>query len=124
MKILLVEDDPFFQKFYSMKLKESNFEVAVASDGQQALQSLQTAPPNLMLLDLIMPNLDGFGVLEAMHANPALQKIPVIVFSTLGQEQDIQKAKSLGAVDYVNKSFFDYDNLLRRIFAILQGTPA
>jgi CheY-like chemotaxis protein len=67
-----------------------------------------------------MPNKDGFEVLEVLSKDPNLQSIPVLVFSTLGTEQDVEKAKRLGAVDYVNKSFFDFDNLLAKIQTILQ----
>lgn len=73
---------------------------------------------NLILLDLVMPRIDGFAFLEARQKNPALLQVPVIVFSTLGQEPDIEKAKSLGANDYVNKGFFDLSNLLTKIAAL------
>ena len=89
MKILLIEDDIFFQKFYSVKLKEQNIEMDVASDGEEGLSKMKQFAPDLVLLDLIMPKLDGFSVLKARLMDPNLLKIPVIVFSTLLQEQDI-----------------------------------
>ena len=119
MRILLVEDDPFFQKFYAYKLTEKGYTVDVGHDGVEGLQLMQKYPPDLILLDLIMPNLDGFGVLTAKAANSALKNIPVLVFSTLSQEQDIKKAMSLGAVDYANKSFFDFETLVAKISTIL-----
>lgn len=115
MKILLIEDDPFFQKFYSFKLREYKFEVDVAKDGAEGLRFMNASVPNLILLDLIMPNMDGFEVLTEMRKNPVLAKVPVLVFSTLSQEQDIKKAMQLGALDYANKSFFDFETLLRKI---------
>lgn len=120
MKILLIEDDPFFQKFYSFKLKEYKFEVDIARDGAEGLQFMSASVPNLILLDLIMPNKDGFEVLTEMKKNPALVHVPVLVFSTLSQEQDVQKAVQLGAVGYVNKSFFDFETLLGKIQQILK----
>ena len=121
MKLLLIEDDKFFQKFYAYKLKEQNFEIELASDGVEGMAKMQASPPNLILLDLIMPNMDGFQVLEEKIKNPALTSIPVIVFSTLGQEQDIERAKKLGAKEYVNKSFFDFETLLAKINAVIKA---
>lgn len=115
MKILLAEDDLFFQSFYSRKLTEHGFQVEVAGDGNEALQKLMTVKPDLVLLDLIMPNKDGFEVLAEISKHQSLTKVPVIIFSTLGQTTDIEKAKKLGATDYVNKTFFDFDNLLAKV---------
>lgn len=120
MKILLIEDDKFFQKFYNLKLKEQNIEVDVASDGEEGLLKMRQFMPDLVLLDLIMPKLDGFSVLKARLGDQNLIKIPVIVFSTLGQEQDIQNAKKLGATDYVNKSFFDFGNMMAKINNVMK----
>lgn len=120
MKILLIEDDKFFQKFYSVKLKEQNIETEVAGDGIEGLLKMKSFSPDLVLLDLIMPKLDGFSVLKSRLADPNLLKIPVIVFSTLGQEKDIENAKKLGASDYVNKSFFDFSNMMGKINNIVK----
>jgi CheY-like chemotaxis protein len=121
MKILIIEDDTFFQKFYSTKLLEQGFEVVIASNGQQGLEKLQTFTPDIILLDIIMPVMDGFEVLEELSKNEVFRRIPVLVFSTLGQESDIEKAMRLGATGYVNKSFFDLDNLLQKIQAVIQA---
>lgn len=115
MHILLVEDDTFFQKFYSQKLAECGYEIEVASNGEEGLTKMRAIRPDLILLDLVMPQKDGFEVLTEKGADPQLQPIPVLVFSTLGQEADIAKAKQLGATDYVNKTFFDFDNLKSKI---------
>lgn len=117
MNILIVEDDVFFQKFYSQKLLEAGFSVNVAIDGNDALVKLRETKPDLVILDIIMPNKDGFEVLEDISKDEALKKIPILVFSTLGQDKDVQKALSLGAVGYVNKTFFDFGNLKAKIEA-------
>ena len=117
MKIVLAEDDPFFQKFYLEKLKEKGFQVELARDGVEAIDKISTTKPDVVLLDLIMPNKDGFDVLEEVSRDNNLKKIPIIVFSTLGQEKDIEKAKQLGAIEYVNKTFFDFDNLVSKILS-------
>jgi len=118
MKILLVEDDKFFREFYAFKLKEKNIEVGQAGDGEEALQIIPQFKPDLILLDLIMPKKDGFELLQDLKSNPSLSQIPVLVFSTLGQQGDVDKAKQLGAKGYVNKSFFNFDNLLNMILQL------
>lgn len=115
MKILIAEDDTFFQKFYSAKLQEKGFEIAVAVDGEDAIQKVTEVKPDLVLLDIIMPKKDGFEVLAALKSSDATKTIPVIVFSSLGQEQDVKKALQLGAIDYVSKSFYDIDLLISKI---------
>lgn len=119
MKILLIEDDKFFQKFYLVKLREQNIETDVAGDGEEGLLKMRKFKPDLILLDIIMPKLDGFAVLKSRLQDPNLIKIPVIVFSTLGQEKDIENAKKLGATDYVNKSFFDFSNMMAKINKVM-----
>lgn len=123
MRILLVEDDQFFQKFYSSKLKEQGFEVYTASDGNEGLQQVKKINPELIILDIIMPHVDGFEVLMTLSQDQTLKKIPVIVFSTLGQEQDMIKAKKLGAVDYIDKSTFDFNSLKSKILSHAQKSP-
>lgn len=76
--------------------------------------------PDIMLLDLIMPKKDGFQVLTELRGIPELKTLPILVFSTLGQDSDIEKAKKLGATDYINKTFFDFDNLLSKIVSAAQ----
>lgn len=120
MRILLAEDDPFFQNFYSRKLTEAGFFVDVASDGNEALDKLLHSKPDVMLLDLIMPNKNGFEVLAEISKSESLKKMPIIVFSTLGQDSDIAKAKALGATMYINKTFFDFDNLLSKVISVVK----
>ena len=121
MKILLIEDDLFFQKFYSNKLKERGVEVEIAGDGEEGLIKMKSFNPNLVLLDLIMPKLDGFGVLTARSLDENLKKIPVIVFSTLGQEKDVNRAKEMGANGYINKVFFDFNSLVATINQVMKS---
>ena len=118
MKILVIEDDTFFQHFYVAKLREQQFEVEAASNGEEGLEKAQVFMPDIILLDLIMPKKDGFEVLEAIQQDTVLRNIPILVFSTLGSEKDIEKAKQPGAKDYVNKSFFDFDALVAKIHMV------
>ena len=121
MNVLIVEDDVFFQKFYSSKLTDAGFSVAVASDGEEGIVKAREFKPDLIILDIIMPNKDGFDFLEDVSADETLKKIPILVFSTLGQEQDVQKALKLGADGYVNKTFFDFDKLKQKIEETIQN---
>ena len=123
MKILLVEDDKFFREFYAQKLREKGIEVFQAENGEEGLKKITENMPDIVLLDLIMPVKDGFSVLEDLSKNGQIKNLPVLVFSTLGQDKDIEKAVSLGARGYVNKSFFDFDTLFAKIME-LTNKPA
>ncbi len=120
MYVLLIEDDKFFQEFYSFKLKEKGVEVDIASDGEEGLLKIAQRIPDVILLDLIMPKKDGFEVLQELVNRNLIAQIPVLVFSTLGQKSDVEKAIGLGAKGYVNKSFFDFDKLLTSIIQLGQ----
>lgn len=114
MKILIAEDDPMVTKLYKAKLELEGFEVIEATDGKDALTKLDLQP-DLVLLDLMMPVMDGFEFLENVRTNPKYKKIPVIILSILGQEVDIKRAKELGAVDYLIKSEMTPRQLVEKI---------
>ncbi|HBK34545.1 MAG: Two-component response regulator [Candidatus Uhrbacteria bacterium GW2011_GWE2_40_58] len=102
--ILIAEDDHFLSNIYQTKLKKEGFQVLIAKDGEEALSLIQEKKPSVVLLDIMMSKLDGFGVLEEMQKDKDLKKIPVIIMSNLGQDSDVQKGKELGAKDYIIKS--------------------
>ena len=103
-KILVVEDDKFLANAYRVKLEKLGFEVKIAMDGEEGLVFAAEFVPDLILLDLVMPKKDGFTVLQELKADEKLKNIPVLVASNLGQKEDVDKAKELGAVDFVIKS--------------------
>ncbi len=113
--ILLVEDDRFISRAYKDGLEQSGFDVATAADGVIAMESVKTRMPQLILLDLIMPEKDGFEVLAELKMNTTLKHIPVIILSNLGQSSDIQKAKDLGAVDYVIKADSSMQEVIEKV---------
>ena len=115
MKILIVEDDVFFQKFYKTQLESQGFETDLASDGEEGLEKIKSFHPDVVLLDMIMPKKDGFELLETMNKDGTIKSNKILVFSTLGQEKDIQRATELGAKGYINKGFFDFSTLLAKI---------
>lgn len=118
MKILIAEDDTFFQKFYSSQLTQKGFDVDVAENGAIALEKLKKSKPDIIILDLIMPEKDGFEVLDSLKKDANLSKIPVLVFSTLGQDKDVELALKKGAKAHINKSFFDFDALVKKIHEV------
>lgn len=119
-KILLIEDDLFFQKFYTAKLNENAYYVETATNGNEGLKKMRNDTFQLVLLDLVMPQMDGFEVLRQKSLDSKLQKIPVIVFSTLSQEKDLEEAKKLGANDYMNKTFYNFEELLGKIKVLIE----
>lgn len=102
-KILLAEDDTFLRKISKAKLEKDGYTVLAAEDGKQALAELKNKP-DLILLDVIMPFKNGFEVLKAIRKDKKFAKVPVIMLTTLSQESDMDKAKKMGADDYINKA--------------------
>lgn len=113
-KILIVEDDQFLHKILATKIKQTGFEVTSAYDGESALKKIKESP-DLVLLDLILPQMSGFEFLGETKLDARLKNIPVIVLSNLGQEEDIERAKSLGAEDYLVKANFSIDDVVKKI---------
>ena len=119
-KILIVEDYTFLQGLASTKLTKEGFAVTVASNGDDGAKAVDESTPDLVLLDLVLPGTDGYGVLKKIRENLKTHDIPVIVFSNLAQEADIKKAKDLGANDFMIKSNFTLDELAEKIKGILK----
>ena len=103
-KVLLIEDDIPSVKIYRNKLEMNQFDVSVATTGDEGLRKAQAEQPDAIILDLILPGLDGFLVLEELKKDPRTEKIPVVILSNLGQKDDIERGKALGAVDYLVKA--------------------
>ncbi len=114
-KILIVEDDDFLRSLAVSKVTNEGHEVSVAADGEQALEILKTETPELILLDLMLPGVSGFEVLQNVKSNPVMADTKVIVFSNLGADEDIIKARELGADEYMVKSNFTLDELVAKI---------
>jgi len=118
-KILIVEDDEFLRSLNAKRLETEGFEVIVAVDGQEAIAKLAEIKPDLIFLDLLLPNVDGFEVLTKIKQDESTKAIPVIVFSNLGQPEDIEKAKKLGANDFMVKANFTLDDVIQKIKQVL-----
>jgi CheY-like chemotaxis protein len=121
-KILLVEDDVLISSLVATELANAGYAVATAFDGKQGLEALKKDVPNLILLDLLMSEMDGYEMLGLMKQDPAMAKIPVIVFSNLGQPEDIKRAKDAGAVDFYIKASTTPQELREKVNALI-GLP-
>jgi DNA-binding response OmpR family regulator len=117
--ILIVEDDPFLRNLLSTRLAREGFKIDIAIDGVEAGEKIRSIRPALILLDLILPRKNGFEVLEEISDDPQLRSIPIIIISNLGQESDIQRGKSLGAMDYFVKARLSIDELVSKIKEIV-----
>lgn len=117
LRILLVEDDQFLRELMTTKLKREGFDVHVAADGREGLQLIQTVKPDIVLLDVILPGLDGFNVLQQVRASgdQMVAQVPIVLLSNLGQDTDVQKGKALGANDYLIKSNLTIDEIIKKI---------
>lgn len=104
IRVLLVEDEKMLSSMYATKFTKEGFDLIQAFDGEEGLAKAQSLKPDLILLDIIMPKLDGFVVLKMLKQDAALKKIPIILLSNLGQDEDIRKGKELGANDYFIKA--------------------
>ena len=113
--ILVVEDDSFYGNVLKTKLTKEGYEVVLATDGEQAIKQVKGKKPDLMLLDLIMPVKDGFTTLSELKSDSDLKNIKVIVLSNLGQEEDITKAKTLGADDYLIKTNISIQEMMDKV---------
>jgi DNA-binding response OmpR family regulator len=118
-KILVAEDDKFLASAYRVKLTKANFEVKIVANGKDALDSLESFVPDLIILDLMMPGIDGFTVLETIKKNEKYKGIPVLVASNLGESEDIVKATKLGASDYIVKTDLSMKKLIEKINSLL-----
>ena len=119
-KILIVEDDKFLRELISQKLLKEGFDIAEAVDGEKGLQSIKEEKPDLVLLDLILPGIDGFEVLAKAKEDPILANIPIIILSNLGQKEDIEKGLKMGAVDYLIKAHFTPAEIIEKTRTILK----
>ena len=114
-KILLVEDEEIMIDLLQRKLTKEGYEVSVARDGEEGLKLMREVKPALILLDIVMPKMGGFEVMEQMAKEPELKKIPVIVISNSGQPVELDKAQKLGAKDWLIKTEFDPQEVIEKV---------
>jgi phosphoserine phosphatase RsbU/P len=117
--ILLVEDQPGFRRIYHDVLESDGYEVLEAQDGEEGWNMVKSRKPNLVLLDLGLPKIDGYEVLKRIRADAETQTIPVIIFSVLGDQKDVKKGLELGANDYTVKGFYTPRQILSKIKGLM-----
>lgn len=113
--VLLVEDEHLLGDLLKQRLEKENFEVILARDGEEALRILEEKKPDVILLDIILPKVSGFELLERMQQDPKIEKAPVIIISNLGQESDVQKGWALGAIQYFVKAKLSIEDLADKV---------
>lgn len=114
-KILVVEDDSFLSEMYLTKLSESGFDVEAAYDGKEALAKIKEFKPDLVLLDIVLPRLDGFEVLRMIKKEDSSKNIPVIILTNLGQKEEVEKGLKLGASGYIIKAHFTPTEVVAKV---------
>ncbi|MCC6783045.1 MAG: response regulator [Planctomycetes bacterium] len=104
-KVLVVDDEPFISRSLAFVLRKGKYEVLEARDGAEALTIIEREHPDLVFLDVMMPKLDGFQVVERVRANAALDGVRIVLLTARGQDADRQKGETVGADAYVTKPF-------------------
>jgi len=119
-KILIVEDDKFLRELMVRKLSQENFEIIEAIDGEEGIKKIKDVIPDIVLLDLILPGIDGFEVLAKIKEDATTTSIPVIILSNLGQREDVERGMKLGAIDFLVKAHFTPNEIIDKIKANLK----
>ena len=119
IKILLVEDDSFLLGMYATKFEMENFKVIMAEDGEKAVRLALKESPDIILLDIILPKINGFEVLRRLKANSAIAHIPVVLLTNLSQQDEIEQGLRMGAEDYLIKAHFMPSEVVDKIKKLL-----
>ncbi|MBI2121785.1 MAG: response regulator [Candidatus Sungbacteria bacterium] len=118
--VFLIDDDPFILDMYTLKFRECGFGVDSARNGKEALEKLKTATPDCILLDIVMPEMDGFEVLRELKKGKKGGTPKVILLTNLGQKEDVEKGMEFGADDYVIKAHFTPSEVVEKVKQVLQ----
>jgi DNA-binding response OmpR family regulator len=119
-KILVVEDDPMISSMYKTKFEVDGFEVFTADNGATALELVKKEKPDIVMLDIILPQLDGFSVLEQIKQDKTTKNIPVIMLTNLSTDEDREKGEKMGALDYLVKASLTPGQISEKIKQILK----
>lgn len=119
IKVLLIEDDPFLLSMYTTKFEIEGFWIITADDGEKGIELAGSQKPDIILLDILMPKMNGFEVLESIKADKATAQIPVILLTNLNQKDEIEKGLRLGAEDYLIKAHFMPTEVIEKVRKLL-----
>jgi DNA-binding response OmpR family regulator len=118
-KVLIIEDDPYIADMYAAKFKMEKYEVKLAKNGKKAFEKLQKEKPDIILLDLLMPGMDGYEFLEKFKKEKEFKNIKVIILTNLGQKREVERGLKLGADDYIVKAYFTPEEVVGKIENLL-----
>ena len=118
-QILLVEDDPFLIDIYTTKLKEAGFSTEVAVNGEEAIRKMKEKRPDLVVLDIVLPQVDGWAILRKIKSTPEFKNLKVIILSNLGQKEEVEKGMDLGAIKYLIKAHYTPSQVVEEIKKII-----
>jgi len=119
-KILLIEDDGFIAQMYGFKFKDTPYEFLVTTSGEEGWEIIKNQKPDVILLDIILPGIDGFELLTRIKNDPELESIPVLLLTNLGQQDNIQKGMALGASDYIIKAHYTPQEVVDKVESFLK----
>lgn len=119
VRLIIVEDDPFLLSILAEKLGEAGFDIETAADGEDGLNKIKSGSFDLVLLDMVLPKIDGFKILEELRGDDELKKIPVMILSNLYDKNNIDKAILLGAREYIVKAYNTPEEIVLKIKSFL-----
>ncbi|MCP6718319.1 MAG: response regulator [Patescibacteria group bacterium] len=119
-KVLIIEDDPFLVDIYTTKLKDLGFSIDVANDGKDGLRKLKEGNFDLLMLDIVLPHIDGWQVLKQINESEEFKNLKVIVLSNLGQKEEVEKGLKLGAIKYLIKAHYTPQEVIEEIKKVLK----
>lgn len=119
--ILIVEDDAFLSSMYADKFQTEGFDVATATNGTDALKTASERVPDIILLDVMLPQMDGFSVLEQLKNEEKTKNIPVLLLTNLSQKEDVERGQQLGAADFLIKAHFMPNEVVKKVRTVLSA---
>ncbi len=119
VNILLVEDDAFLANIYKTKFEMEGFKVSVSENGEEGLKDAKKKKPDIILLDILLPKMDGYTVLHNLKQDAELKNVPVILLTNLGQKDDVEKGLEMGAADYLIKAHFKPSETVAKVRKVL-----
>lgn len=118
--ILLIEDDPFLIDIYTIKLKEEGYAIEIADDGEEAMAKIKELKPNLILLDIVLPNVNGWEILRRIKKDGGLKDLKIIILSNLAEKEEVEKGMGFGADKYLVKAHYTPTEVVKEITKILE----
>jgi DNA-binding response OmpR family regulator len=120
MKILIVDDDDFLLEMYALKFKEAGFEIDIARAGKDAIDKVHSFAPSIVLLDIVLPEMDGYEVLQNIRKEKEGKKMLIIMLTNLSQKEDAERSVRLGADDYIVKAHFTPSEVVKKVQKLLK----